>query len=187
MSFLAEHRTLPSRLRSQSHIPKKMCARDLVHARYHDRSTWPPTTSLPIQFNRPPFDIHFPQPIPKEVRDTIKLAADCENLGCAVRDVVGAVLGSHGADIQSQLSDEIGGRMVNCDSMTGSINHILRVIFPSSYYVYGNRRMHSDEVLAWNLNRGPTDLQSNELLAIITAAQLQLYNRSAERQEVCQT
>lgn len=125
-----------------------LSAYDLLKAMRSDRSTWLSTKSLPSQFNRPPFEIHCAQSIPYNVKDTIEFAADHENPGCGVRDVVGAVLESYGADVQSQLSDQIGGRWVNCDAMAGSIDDILRVIFLSSHYADGDRRSPGTQTAA---------------------------------------
>lgn len=159
--------------------------RALLGAFRSDRYRWPRGKDLPVLFHQPAFVVHNVTNIPKVVQRAITSAAEGTDPDYSVQVVLGATLQGYGASVRTQLTCYLNQTRFQLQVGTvGYIKDTLRVIFLNTSYMYGNLRTASTEELRWNSERGTTELQLNELVAIMLAAQCQLHAQPAELQEV---
>lgn len=152
-----------------------------------ERSKWDRSAILPVEYEESGLAIQATENMPAKVLRAIELAVRGGSASYHVQAVLGATLRSHGASIQSRLHCSIGGIPITLNvGMVGYINSTLRVVFMSPHFAYGNlRSAFPGDILRYS-ERSATDLQINELLAILVAAQLQFHDKSVNPQEVSQ-
>lgn len=162
--------------------------RALLGAFRSDRYRWPRGKDLPVLFHQPAFVVHNVTNIPEVVQRAITSVAEGTDPDYSIQVVLGATLQGYGASIQTQLTCYLNQTLFQLQVGTvGYIKDTLRVIFLNTSYMYGNLRTASTEELRWNSERGTTELQLNELVAIMLAAQCQLHAQPVELQEVTET
>lgn len=162
--------------------------RALLAAFRSDRSRWPRGKNLPVLFHQPVFVAHTATNVPKNVQRAITSAADSTDPGYLIQAVLRATLKSCGASVRTQLDYCVNQIQFKLHvGMVGYIKGTLRVVFLDVSYTYGNPCPGSSEELCWNSERDTTELQLNELVAIILAAQRQLHTEPVELQEVRET
>lgn len=165
-----------------------LSAVQLLNTVNNGRSKWNHEMALPIEYGRTGLAIEATENIPAIVKRVVGLAHDSRAPDYHVQTVLGITLKTYGASVQTQLRRSIAGVLITLEvGMVGYIKSVPRVVFFDSYYVYGNLRSASPEDMRWYSERGSTDLQLNELLAMLLAAQYGFDYASVNPHKVSQT
>lgn len=165
-----------------------LSAVELLDTVNNGRSMWDRNIALPIEYGRTGLAIQATENIPANVKRVVGLAQDSRAPDYHVQTVLGTTLKTYGASVQTQLRRSIAGVPITLEvGMVGYIKSVPRVVFLNSYYAYGNLRSASPEDIRWYSERGSTDLQLNELLAMLLAAQYRFDYASVKPQKVSLT
>lgn len=161
---------------------------DLLRSYNKSRDEWLGRDHLPVRFDKPFFAVKPDTNVPAVFKDAVEAAVKFRCTSYTLQDAVQHALQYLDVDVRDQLTCCFGE--IEFHLPVGAVGHVgpdIRVIFFTPHYLYGNPFRASDETRAWNAERDGTELQLNELLAMIMASQDTFQNASAKPKEVSQS
>lgn len=162
---------------------------DLIESYNKERDEWVGRDCLPVCFDKPLFVGKQDTNVHPDFKNAVEVALKkFRSNSCTLHAAVRNALQCHHADVQVELTSCVGEDEYRLQvGLVGFFDDDIRVIFLSPHYLYGIPFRASDETRTWNAERDGTELQLNELMAMVTASQRMLANAAAKPKEVSQS
>lgn len=163
----------------------KLSVADLLRSCNKSRDEWLDRDLLPVCFDKPLFAANPDTNIPSAFKDAVVAALEIGCTSYTLEITVQNTLQYLDVDVRDRITLYIGEKDYQLPvGLVGYVGADIRVIFFTPHYLYGSPLRASDEARAWNAERDGTELQVNEVLAMIMASQYMLQTPRAQPKEV---
>lgn len=163
-----------------------LSAADLIESYNQTRDKWVRRDCLPVCFDKPLFVGKPDTKVHQDFKDAVKATAKIlTSKSSILHGAVLCALRCLDVEVKAELTFCVGEAEDRLQvGLVGLVDDDIRVIFLSAHYLYGIPFRASDETRTWNAERDGTELQLNELMAMVTASQRVLANAASKPKEV---